>query len=320
MNQEKFFQRINYKGKLSGISLEICHDFKLGEFISNKLIAIGYEDFNFILKTKNNKYVVKIFSSFRTDRDCARIVDIMQKTIDRKIAIPKLLKSKQGYLCKTKVNNTKLRLCVMDFIDGKDFYRLKQKANSNEIKFLARQASLINSLEIKPKFIYDAWAITNFAKEFKKKGRYLNTKDYGKLLSLVNEFKNLNIQKLPRCFVHGDIISPNVMKDRNGKIWIIDFSVSNYYPRVQELAVLACNMFFNENNKEKSEENLKLALKEYRKNIKLTEKELKVLPVYINFAHAMHVLMANYQKMVEKNNSKENEYFLQQGRIGLRLI
>jgi Ser/Thr protein kinase RdoA (MazF antagonist) len=137
---------------------------------------------------------------------------------------------------------------------------------------------------------------------------------------LLQEFKDLKIQKLPRCFVHGDIISPNVIRDKKRKIWIIDFSVSNYYPRIQELAVLACNMFFCENDKEKSEENLKLALKEYQKNIKLTAKELKSLPVYIKFAHAMHILSANYQKIVKKNNSAENEYFLRQGRLGLAQI
>jgi Ser/Thr protein kinase RdoA (MazF antagonist) len=241
----------------------------------------------------------------------------MLKSISGGVTIPKLIKSKQGYLHRIKINGVNLELCVMEYIDGKDFYSLKKKVNSNEIKFIARQAALINSLKIKPKFIYDSWAITNFSREFKKKEKCLEEGDLKMVKPLMREFNKLKIKTLPHCFIHGDIITPNVMKDKNGKIFIIDFSVSNYYPRIQELAVLACNVLFDEKNKVKSENNLKIALEEYRKKIKLTKRELEILPTYIKLAHAMHILSANYQKMVEKNNSAENEYFLRQGRIGL---
>lgn len=315
--RENFFQRINHKGKIDDISLAICEDFKLGKFISNKLIAVGYEDFNFVLKTTRGSHVVKVFSIRRTYGDCERIISVILKATSKGIAIPKLIKSKQGYLHKIKINNISLRLCVMEYVDGKDFYRLKKKVNLKEIKFVSRQAALINSLKIKPKFIYDSWAITNFYKEFKKKGKYLEKRDLKIIKPLVKEFHDLKIKTLPHCFVHGDIITPNVMKDKNGKIFIIDFSVSNYYPRIQEIAVLACNIFFDEKSKTKSENNLKIALEEYQRKIKLTKRELEVLPIYIKLAHAMHILSANYQKMVEKNNSAENEYFLRQGKIGL---
>ncbi|MFA5871567.1 MAG: phosphotransferase [Parcubacteria group bacterium] len=318
MNTEKFFQRIGYKGKLEDVSFDICQNFKLGDFVSNKLVTVGYEDFNYVLKTTRSSYFVKIFANFRTEKDCSGIIDIMSKVIDQGVAVPKLLKSKQGYLYEVKINNTKLRLCVMEYVDGEDFLRSKQKVNPNEIKFITRQAALINSLKIKPKSIYDSWAIINFAKEFRKKGKYLKPGDLKIVAPLMKEFKKLQIEKLPHCFIHGDIIKPNVMKDKHGKIWIIDFSVSGYYPRVQELAVLTCNLFFDEDSKSKSEENLKLALKEYQKKIKLTARELEALPVYIKLAHAMHILLANYQKIVEKNNSKENEYFFRQGKLGLK--
>lgn len=118
--------------------------------------------------------------------------------------------------------------------------------------------------------------------------------------------------------VHGDIIATNVMKDKKNKLWIIDFAVSNYYPRIQELAVMACNILFDEKNKKKSETNLKTALEEYQKTIELTPREIEVLPTYIKLAHAMHILEANYEKVAEKNDSDENEYWLNQGRTGLK--
>lgn len=317
---EKFFERINYKGKIDDISSVICKDFQIGDFLSNKLILSGYEDFNFILETTKGKYFVKIFSSIRTDDDCRRYIDILLNVIEAGVSFPELFKSKQDYLYTEIINATKLRISVMEYIDGKSYYFLNQKPSIDEIKVLAQQAALINSIDIKPKAIYDEWAIVNFSKEFKKKRKYLSQEDLNTIESLLQKFEDMNIEKLPHCFVHGDIIVTNVMKGKDGKISIIDFGVSNYYPRIQELAVLACNMLFDENDKSKSENNLRVALKEYQKTIALTPKELEVLSTYIEIAHAMHLLSANYEKVVKKNNSEENKYWINQGRSGLRCV
>lgn len=269
--EESFRKRIGYSGEIKDISVQICKDYNIGDFKSNHLILVGYEDFNFILETSRRKYFVKVFAKFRNMDGCKRYIEIMEKVMDAKISAPKLLKSKQGLLYVTEINKVQLRLCVAEYIDGKTLFELDGKLNNEEIVFLAHQISLINKLEIKPKPIYDEWAITNFLKEFKKKSKSLSVEDRKLVEPLVKKYKELKIEELPHCFVHGDIISTNVIKNNYGKLWIIDFSVSNYYPRIQELAVLACNLFFEENNKEKSKENLEIALKEYQKVITLTK-------------------------------------------------
>lgn len=312
-----FFKRINYQGKLDDISLSVCQDFQLGDFVSNELITLGYEDFNFVLETNKGKYFVKVFSSFRTKEDCQRYMEIMLRVNKEGISFPSLFRHGKSSFYTVVINNTKLRLCVMEYIDGQSYFFLGRKPDASEIKFLANQAALINSIDIKPKFVYDSWAITSFLKEFEKKKKYLAPEDLKMIKPLTKEFEKINIQTLPHCFMHGDIIVTNTMKDKNNKIWIIDFAVSNYYPRIQELAVFACNLLFDENDKSKTENNLKVALEEYQKIIKLTPKELKILPTYIKFAHAMHVLSATYESVAEKNDSEENKYWLNQGRTGL---
>ena len=319
MMEGKFKERINYNGDIKDISTQICKDYNLGEFKSNKLILMGYEDFNFILETSNRKFMVKIFAKFRNLEDCKRYLEIMEKAIEKGIATPKLLKSNQGHLYVSEINNIKLRLCVSEFIDGKTLFELKTKLNNEEIIFIANQISMINSINLKPNVVYDEWAIINFLKEFKKKKIALSKEDLEIIKPLVNKFKELGIDNLPYCFVHGDIITTNVMKDSDSKLWIIDFSVSNYYPRIQELAVIACNLLFDENSKENSEKNFKIALNEYLKTTPLTKSELDALPTYIELAHAMHLLSANYEKVNKNNSSEENEYWLNQGRMGLRI-
>ncbi|MFH1977863.1 MAG: phosphotransferase [Candidatus Aenigmatarchaeota archaeon] len=315
---KQFYTRIGYEGELSDISKAICKDFNLGEFKSDKLIELGYEDFNFIIETTKGKYFIKTFSNFRKDEDCRRYVDVMLKVIENDISFPKLYKSDQGYLHITDVHSTRIRLVVMRFIDGKDYFNLKTKPAEEEIRELARQAALTNSMTINPEFVYDSWAITSILKEYEKKGDFLSSEDKQTIEPLIEEFKNMNIEELPHCFVHGDFIATNVMKDKNNKIWIIDFAVSNYYPRIQELSVMACNILFDEKSKEKSQANLNTALDEYQKSIELTPRELEVLPTYIKLAHAMHVIRANYEKVGEGDNTEENEYWLNQGRTGLK--
>lgn len=313
-----FKERIGLKGDLKEISKIVCRVFSLGDFLDCKIIPIGYEDFNFSLETKNNKFFVKIYSNKRTLDDCKRNVDVVIKSLEAGVSVPKLYKSGQGFLHILEVDRSTLRICVMDFINGKDFFTSKTKITRKDMLSLAHQASLINSIEIKPPKIYDSWAITNFLQEFKKKRKYLEKEDSDMINPLVEKFRNLKIKTLPYSFVHGDIIRTNVIKDRNNGVWIVDFSVSNYYPRIQELAVLACDILFNKDNKEESEQNLKAALEEYQKTIKLTPLEVESLPIYIELAHAMHVLCATYEKKVSHNNSKENEYFLSIGKAGLR--
>ena len=307
-------ERIGANHEITEICQHICRDFKLGNFLDYKVTLVGYEDFNFALDTNKGRYFVKIFNKDRTDEECHRIVGVLEKALEARVSTPKLFKSNQGRL----YQQNKLRICVMQYISGKDIFSLQTELGKDDIRYLAKQASLINSIDIKPKPIYDSWAITNFPSEFKQKGDKLKPEDLRLVKPLLSAYRNLRIRTLPHCFVHGDIIKTNVMKDEKGKLWIIDFSCANYYPRIQELAVLACDLFFDKNSSEQSNNNLEIALKEYQKIVKLTDRELNSLPAYIKLAHAMHLLRANYEKVANGTTSRENEYYLQLGRAGLR--
>ena len=142
--------------------------------------------------------------------------------------------------------------------------------NSFSAAFLARQAAIINQLDEKPHQIYDSWAVVNFVTEFDKKKQFLTKKDIEIIAPIKEKFQNKNLNQLPLCFVHGDIIRTNVMRDMDGKLYILDFSVANIYPRIQELAVLFCDIFFNEKNPSNFGEYYKIGLSEYQKTLPLT--------------------------------------------------
>ena len=312
---QDFNKRIELNTDLKNISQKICENYNLGEFISNELITIGYEDYNYYLTTSSGKYCVKIFSKIRTAEDISNYLDRIRCVANSEINAPKPLRINSDIAFQLDYADNHYDICVFEYIDGKNFFELGEKPSADILKEIAKQTAMINNLDIKPDFIYDTWAIINFEEEYKQKREYLSDRYKEEFDRLLVELKNINFEKLTKGFVHGDIISTNVMLDNNSKIWIIDFAVSNYLPRIIDLAVIACNMCLDENSKEKTYENIALLISEYNKYNQLTEYELKVFETFYKVANAMHILQPQY--IIEMDgDSEENQYWLNEGIIG----
>lgn len=317
MNINDFQKRIEYRGDLQKLFQKISEDYNFGKLLSYKVVLQGYEDFNVIIETEKGKYFVKFFATFRDDEEVQQYVNIMNAAVNNGVSHPKLFACSNRHLYTFILDETNIRLVVMEYIDGEDFFHLKEKPNFEEKKLLAQQAAKINLLNLKPKFVYDSWAIPNFLEEYEKTKKYLCADDRLFIDPLIKQFGLLKLDALPHAFVHGDIIATNIIRSKNGKIYIVDFAVANWYPRIQELAVLLCDLLFV-NDKEKYLANYNLALKEYQRVIKLEQKELDILPTYIKLAHAMHIIPATREK-ANGNTLPENDFWLQSGQEGIRI-
>lgn len=56
---KEFAKRINLNTELDNISKQICNQYNLGEYTSDTVIEVGYEDFNYILETNTRKVLCK---------------------------------------------------------------------------------------------------------------------------------------------------------------------------------------------------------------------------------------------------------------------
>ncbi len=315
---QDFNKRIELNTDLKNISEQICNYYDLGEFISNELITIGYEDYNYYLTTSKGKYCVKIFSKIRTPEDIKNYLDRIRAVANSEISSPKPLVVDGDISLSLDYENNHYDICVFEYVSGKNYFQIGENPSAEVIRELARQTALINNLDIKPEFIYDTWAIVNFEKEYLQKREYLSDKYKEEFDQLLIELKNVDFDKLPKGFVHGDIISTNVMLDDNSKVWILDFAVSNYLPRIIDLAVTSCNMCLDEKSKDKTYENIALLLNEYNKYNKynkLTEYELEVFGTFYKLANAMHILQPTYIIKTD-GDSDENQYWLNEGIVG----
>lgn len=286
----EFAKRINLNTDLDNISKEICNEYNLGQYISDTIIEIGYEDFNYILETSSGKYCVKIFNIKRTDKECRQYVDRIKLASTFDINTPRIYNSNE-----------------------KDcFYDLGMKPNSEEIKEIVRQMVNIHKTNQKPNYIYDEWTITNFKQELKDKAKYLDSKYLSYFEQLVEIYEKIDILKLPHSFIHGDIITSNIIKDENNKLWLIDFGVSNYLPRIIDLVVSACDLCLELEDMPKTALNIKMLIEEYEKYSKLTEYEKQVFPIFFDIVNAIGILQMSYiikiDKATEEDRSSYYEY------------
>ena len=313
---EEFYDRINLNTNLDHISKEICKKYNLDDYISDELILVGYEDFNYILNTTKGKYCVKIFNKERTNKDVNNYIDRIELASTLNINTPKVYRVKNNCLQIIDINNNQYRLCVFEYVNGKSFYDLNEIPTEKEIKEIIKQMVYIHNAKLDSEYIYDKWTITNFIKEYKDKKNYLDKKYIDIFNKLTNRLEKVDFNKLVYSFVHGDIISSNVMKDKNNKLWIIDFAVSNYLPRIVDLAVTSCNLCLNPTSKAKTIESTKMILEEYQKYIKLNEYELETFPLFYDLANAMGILQISYLNSIGET-SNEDKFWLEESENGL---
>lgn len=313
---QEFYDRINLNTNLENISKEICKKYNLDDYISDELILVGYEDFNYILNTTKGKYCVKIFNKERTNKDVNNYIDRIELASTLNINTPKVYRVKNNCLQIIDINNNQYRLCVFEYVNGKSFYDLNEIPTEKEIKEIIKQMVYIHNAKLDSEYIYDKWTITNFIKEYKDKKNYLDKKYIDIFNKLTNRLEKVDFNKLVYSFVHGDIISSNVMKDKNNKLWIIDFAVSNYLPRIVDLAVTSCNLCLNPNSKVKTIESTKMILEEYQKYIKLNEYELETFPLFYDLANAMGILQISYLNSIGEA-SDEDKFWLEESEKGL---
>ncbi len=297
----------------------ICDSYKLGDFKSFSVVETGYEDFNFILITATGKYFVKIFNKERRKEDCQRISDLITLIIKNNVAHPKLYKTDSGsILHKIRIGSNNLYLIVMEYIDGKSFFESNMPLTREEIKQLAEILVKINSINLKEiPYIYDSWAVPNLAKEYIQKKKYLKEEEIKLLEPIMKEFYSMNLKSLPHSLVHGDILKTNVLKDKSGKVWIVDFSVANLYPRILEIAIASTHLLFDISSKEKTDKNLRILLGEYEKTIKLEKEEKETLSKFIRFSYGIEYLNTIFEERVNGNKSRENSYLLEEAKMGI---
>jgi len=246
INEDGYRDRLAFDGKLEDVIVDVAQDLNLGNVISNDVITVGYEDYNTKVVTERGMYVFKIFSKKRSDEEVRRCADIVDAVCSAGIAHPTIHRIPEGSALY--VHTSGLRLIVMDYVDGESFYDKGTPPNDEQLRKIVREAVKINKLDIRPTYLFDSWAIPNMGWMLDQTCNHLSEEGLRLSEEAFRRYNAIPIDQLPKTFVHGDLIKTNVLLGHDGEIHVIDFSVSNIYPRVQEIAVMATNLLFDEKN------------------------------------------------------------------------
>jgi Ser/Thr protein kinase RdoA (MazF antagonist) len=302
--------RIDYAGDIAELIAKIAAAYRLGSVSGFSVIAVGYEDSNVRFVTAGGTYVAKLFAKTRTPEDIARYAGILQTVTTAGVRHPQILSALDGgILCR--IGN--VSLIVMRSIAGKTFYELGRAPDHDEAAEIVRQVAMLHAIEYQPSYIVDSWAIPHIDALAKRVRPYIDAADEPLVNEVLRRYHAIAAQQLPTALVHGDVIKTNVIKGDDGALYLIDFSVANQYPRIQELAVMAANLLHESGGAGLARRCTQLA-EAYDRYAALTAVEHASLYDYALAGVAMEFLGALREQHIEGDDGPETAYWLTLGR------
>jgi len=266
--------------------------FKVENIIYFKGIKQGIENTNYLLKSKNNKFILTIFEKRVSQKEIPFFMKLMDQLNDLKINCPKPLKNKKGnYLIKIK-NKT---ACIVSFLDGKDKKKLNIKNCFDIGKVIAQMHLSSKKIKLYRK---NSMGIKNLNSLFNsikfKSKKFVNIEKF-----LHNNF--IDIKKkwpkgLPSGIIHGDLFIDNIFFKNNKLSGIIDFyfAANDYF--MYEIAICVNALCFDKKDSKFliNKKKVKNLIKGYESIRKISIKEKSSLNILCRGAAMRYFLTRLY--------------------------
>ena len=317
MEKQKPINRLNYTGTLKPVINRLAIAYGLGKPINFSVMEVGYEDCNVAIEISNSKYLAKMFSKERSPSDVSRYTKIMELVTAAGINHPEIIKTMNGDFIYADPGAGNISMVLMKFIDGKTFLELDRSPTQSELKKVIKQAAEINKIDYHPPYLLDSWAIPNIREMYKRVGKFIAPEDKPLIEKAISNYLKIPAASLPHCFVHGDFTKANIIKGDDGQLYILDFSVSNWYPRIQELAVITANLLYNKTDPTPLKEKCAMVASIYTKINPLTKAEEDNLYYYTLAGVAMEFMGSHQERFINGNDTEETKYWFDLGRHGL---
>ena len=207
--------------------------FEIDRITKFKGIKKGIENTNYLLKSKNKKFILTIFEKRVSQKEIPFFMKLMDQLNSSRINCPKPLKNKNGnYLIKIK-NKT---ACIVSFLNGKDKKSLNLKNCYDIGKLIAEMHQSTKKINL---FRKNSMGIKNLnplinSIKFKSK-KFTNIEKF--LKTNFKDIKNKWPKKLPNGIIHGDLFIDNIFFKNNKLSGIIDFyfAANDYF--MYEIAI-----------------------------------------------------------------------------------
>lgn len=308
---EQIFKRIGKEIDIEVLSKKICIFYKLGEYKKYQLILVGIDDLSYFLDTTKGRYVVKIVNQEKTYEDISEFIEKTNIITKNHIKAPRLISCEENYLFTYDINGLHINLIVMEYIDGKDLYSIDKQLTKQDIDKLID--ILISFHQIEEKIEnkgYDEYCFMQIKEDYQKTKDILPNNIKMQVEEMIREFDEIELEKLPRCFIHGDLISSNIIKDKNEDLWLIDFYQSGTGVRILDIVKILNSVIDNYKYQNNTEELEQYFIEEYSKKLPLAPYELEVLPTLRKIDVCTGIMMETFDA-IEGRDNQENQYWLE---------
>ena len=265
-----------------------------------KNIDNGILNSNFYIKTKNKKYILRIYEANRTIEEEKQELILLDKIADF-IPVSTAIKNIDNE-CISIFNNKKFAL--FEYLNGNSITKIDTHIIREIAMYLGKLHSFTKNISFKE---YNRKTRINFDFYYNEiKNSEIDFKFKNELLNSADEISKYDFSILPSGIIHGDIFPDNVLLDEYNNIKVIfDFNESYYAPFIFDIAIVINFWirikgfdFFNENNL------IRDFLNYYSKYRKITKEELKLLDVACKKVALTFIFLRIYKEKIENSYQK----------------
>ena len=262
------------------------------KIVSFQGIKKGIENTNYLLKSKNKKFILTIFEKRVLNKEIPFFMKLMETLNNSKINCPKPLRNKdKNYLIKLK-NKT---ACIVSFLEGKDKIKLSAKNCFEVGKIIARIHNATKNINLYRKNSMGIKNLNPLLKSIKfKSKKFSNLEKF--LTNNLKDIKKNWPKNLPNGIIHGDLFIDNIFFNRNKLSGIIDFyfAANDYF--MYEIAICINALCFDRKNSkfEINKKKVKSLIEGYENIKKISLREKNSLNILCRGAAIRYLLTRLY--------------------------
>ena len=265
-----------------------------------KNIDNGILNSNFYIKTKNKKYILRIYEANRTIDEEKQELILLDRIVD---FIPVSIAIKNIDNEYISIFNNK-KFALFEYIDGNSITKIDTHIIREIAIYLGKLHSFTKDISFEK---YNRKTRINFDLYYNEiKKSEIDFKFKNELLNSADKINGFDFSILPSGVIHGDIFPDNVLLgDYNNIKVIFDFNESYYAPFIFDIAIVINFWikindfdFFTENNL------IRDFLNYYSKYRKITKEELKSLDIACKKIALTFIFLRIYKEKIDNSYQK----------------
>ena len=271
----------------------LINNYQINKIEKFQGIKKGIENTNYLLKTKQNKFILTIFEKRVKKKDLPFFMNLMEKLNHKKIICPKPLRTKKG----THITNIKTKsACIVSFLEGKDKKILNNKNCFDVGKNIAKFHKVTTKLKLYRQNSMSIHRLNDLLKTIKFKSNQITPNLKNTLNLCLKDIKNKWPKNLPQGIIHGDLFIDNIFFNKNKFSGFIDFYFSSNDYLIYEIAICINALCFDKKKNKfvMNSSKIKNLINGYESIRTLSKKEKDALNVMCRGAALRYLLTRIY--------------------------